>query len=233
MRLGILFSCIALLSTQVNAEMVRGGWESEDSTEVMIDTSTGLEWLSLKATQGLSVNDILSDDRFDGWRVANQSEVESLITNGLPRLDASGDNVSYTNLSYSTSIHKTWQDIRNFSYWLGETLTTHKWGYSRGFYFNDNLSELIYTGFDYIRNGTVTYNYFDDIKLATNQVNDFKSGNFGVYLVSDGGNSFLSRSNPELNANNPNAPSDVPAPLFFGLISFASMLLLRKNKKLA
>lgn len=232
MKTKLLLVCITLLSTQVNAEMVRGGWESEDSSEVMIDTSTGLEWLTLKATQGLSINDILEDDRFDGWRVANQSEVESLIANGLPRLDSSGENVSYNNLSYSTSVHATWSDIRTFSYWLGETKKTHQWGHSSGFYFNDALSELLYTRFDYIRNGKITYNYHDDIKLTNNRVDDFKSNDFGVYLVSDGGNSFLSQSNPALNANNPNAPSDVPTPLFFGLISFASVLLLKKKPQL-
>lgn len=42
---------------------------------------------------------------------------------------------------------------------------------------------------------------------------------FGVFLVSDGGTTLLSINNPEINANNPNAP--VPLPATLGLLGLA------------
>tara|TARA_Y100000296_G_C5114460_1_gene226959 strand:- start:700 stop:999 length:300 start_codon:yes stop_codon:yes gene_type:complete len=51
-------------------------------------------------------------------------------------------------------------------------------------------------------NDTIFFNYRDSGILTENDANDF----YGVWLVSDGGDTLSSKQNPMLNINNENSP---------------------------
>lgn len=80
---------------------------------------------------------------------------------------------------------------------------------------------------------------YDSKNYHTGSGLDYKNVHDGVYLVSDGGTTLSSISNPNLNINNPNAPvnqvpdapADVPVNAGFGLLGLALMALgLRRRK---
>jgi hypothetical protein len=48
-----------------------------------------------------------------------------------------------------------------------------------------------------------------------------KNASSGVFLVSDGGFTYSSINTPTINANNANAPADVPAPFLLSLVALA------------
>ncbi len=56
------------------------------SNTIVLDTSTGLEWLNLTLTQNLSINQVSSQlgagQQFDGFRLAFQSELHTLFLDG-------------------------------------------------------------------------------------------------------------------------------------------------------
>ena len=69
----------ASVSTASAATIIDGGWQT-------IDTDTGLRWLDVTATLGLSYSEVSSTllgsgQLYDGWRYATVYEVSQLFTN--------------------------------------------------------------------------------------------------------------------------------------------------------
>jgi hypothetical protein len=90
-----LFLGLMAVSTATNAELVEGLCDGNPDTTVTCDTDTGLEWLDLTETLGLSASGFLADEggwRSAGWSFATGSMVDQLFLNaGAVSLDNTTD----------------------------------------------------------------------------------------------------------------------------------------------
>lgn len=197
-----LFS-VALVTAQAQAELVASDWLVAGDQRATLDTASGLEWLDLNETFGLSFNEVQSqlDSTFAGWRLPTAAEVDALMTGQFGPL-ATGPNVS---AGWQSSAIQQWQSL------MGET----------GFAFNglhlDHGNRLIYSGVDPrgIAGGDIMY--FDN-----RWVLDFDTvyGASAVWLVSDGGLTLSSRQEV----------GDVPAPLGLGALTLAGLIGWRRRR---
>tara|TARA_Y100000310_G_scaffold149818_1_gene149201 strand:+ start:11410 stop:12111 length:702 start_codon:yes stop_codon:yes gene_type:complete len=202
-----LTSLLSLASISANAEFIKGDWLHENDNLSFVDTETGLEWLSLRKTIGMSIDEVKGklDSQFVGWRLPTEKEVIQVI-NGFTPFDYEGRDGfwSYNNDQIQSEVDEI----------------LHYFGVTQ--YFSTANSSL---GTHLLDDGTVGHSgassyhkasYYDRIYQAKYfyDDSDFSSANYGVFLVSDGGATLASKENPEINAANPNSPlniSDVPS----------------------
>ena len=94
----LLWALIALPSMASVSDLSRHDWQSPDDGLVVYDQSTGLEWLSLTVTRGMSIQDTEAQTYFDNsgsngrFRWATNAEIVHVI-NHLSWLSLSGDEV--------------------------------------------------------------------------------------------------------------------------------------------
>lgn len=185
-----------LISTQANAAFISTDWKTTGDALATLDTETGLEWLDLTYTVGKSLNDIEQTMQLDlaGWRLATQNEVIALWAKAMGR-----------------ELSDTRFNLRNIGDPLGALLGSVV------------EAGLLYTvGITYSNSGSLTdfgtssYGGGSYYNLWNSGYNiNSRSTTRGFYLVSDGGVTLSSISDPTINANNPNAPinmADVSAP---------------------
>jgi hypothetical protein len=67
-------SILLLVSVQVNAAII-------DMGDYQLDGNTGMQWLDLTLTTGLSVNDALSIYSSSGWKLATESQFDQMYAN--------------------------------------------------------------------------------------------------------------------------------------------------------
>jgi len=86
---GASFAAAVLLGTLTGAQA-----GIIDHGTYLTDTGTGLDWLDLTATQGLSYNSVLSAMPAGGWHYASLSDVSTLFVSagGVPPFNFSGGN---------------------------------------------------------------------------------------------------------------------------------------------
>ena len=81
-KLAVVIVALGSVSVaQADPTLVEGQCDGTANASVTCDTATGLEWLDLTATTGLSVNDFLADEGgwlSQGWSVANTTQVNNL-----------------------------------------------------------------------------------------------------------------------------------------------------------
>jgi hypothetical protein len=68
----IIIILTTMVSSFVNADITH---QSNYTT----DTATGLDWLDLTATAGLSVNQVLSSSQYNGWHYATSEQLNTLV----------------------------------------------------------------------------------------------------------------------------------------------------------
>ena len=230
-----------LLTNVAQADLVTGDWISEGDSQVTIDTDTGVEWLKLNNTSGMSVNQVIaelgSDGDFEGWRLPTESEVQTLIETVLPQLSWNGIGESTV---YSSGAYRGYADI--FRSWLGTSSyvfsgdgsANRRYWYSYGNYVDSNGQVKLtgtyryqkYTWGKYDHSATMHDNYYpQDFTM------DSTNSTRGVFLVSDGGVTLSSINDPMLNVNNPNSPAKVSTPFAFGLTMLIGMAAIRRRKK--
>jgi len=78
LKKSLIFTCLIALSSPSNAGII-------DLGNITRDTETGLDWLDVTETRGLSFNDVVAqlspDGAYEGWRYATYSELDELILN--------------------------------------------------------------------------------------------------------------------------------------------------------
>ncbi|RKZ67885.1 MAG: hypothetical protein DRQ44_05080 [Gammaproteobacteria bacterium] len=83
--IGMLFICLAVVSFNTSAALVSTNWKTVGDNLITRDTDSGLEWLDLTETTGLSYNDVSSKfsegEQFAGWSYASITEVRELLNN--------------------------------------------------------------------------------------------------------------------------------------------------------
>ena len=91
-----LLASVALATPASALPFVVADWLTPGDGLVTVDPATGLEWLDITETAGRSYTDVSNrfgaGQRFEGWRYANDAEVETLFANaGIPL----GSTISY------------------------------------------------------------------------------------------------------------------------------------------
>ena len=246
---------LTLMGT-ASAELLRTDWKTEGDSQIITDIDTGIEWLRLSNTHGMSINQVLAETQkggaFYGWRLPTSSEVQQMMEHVYVNVnfnDEGSTNASgyawYTGGSdYATGARNTWRDTLGYRYYSTGSGTNANYYYvGYGLYLNDednaeslSDSEVLMSGYYYNKKGTSTsrsykyyYNIYNDWSSAS-YTTDFSAANYSVYLVSDGGTSLTSINNPEINAMNPNAPQNVPVGGALAALLVAGAVGMRKKK---
>ena len=66
--------------------LINADWLNAGDNRAVLDTTTGLEWLDMKATNSYSYNEVIErlDSTFLGWRLATEFEVNQLMNINIP-----------------------------------------------------------------------------------------------------------------------------------------------------
>ncbi len=166
--------------------------------KAFIDFRTGLEWVRLSRTNAFTDATIQAElqagGQFEGFRIANEAETDSLLRTITP---------NYFNPVHVYSVDTHYIVPEQWNNWnsiMG--ITGNKYG--------RNWSYGIYdTGSGYKHGGT---DYFAESNRLPNRLMKFNKDDaldfdfMGIFLVSDGGNTLLSQEFPHYMANNPNSP---------------------------
>jgi len=213
----LIVSAIAFASVGANAEVIKTDYAASGDNQVATDLETGIEWLSLTQTAGLSLNDVeeLLATEYVGWSLASRNEVNVLFSHltGYDFVEPE----TYTFGGYNGNTKASAYNIFDKLGWLSGT-STH------GLY-RDVDGTIMMSGV-YVKNSSNTLNYMFDDHTAAAYTEDYSSTDHSWMLRSDGGTSFGSLENPDININNAVAQSSsVPvttsaALLGLGLLGF-------------
>jgi hypothetical protein len=196
----LLFTSAVALSATAHAGFVHTDFATEGDQRVTLHEETGIEWLKVTNTTGLSVNQVLAETsdngQYEGWRIPSADELDAYwhaIFEGSSMLN----NPQGTRTSYSlyTSMAQDWVAFN------GKQTASPIRSYGIGM-----ATDGMYAHFGVSRTNQTTYWYAHG-DIDANYTNVY----MGVFLVSDGGASLSSMNNPSMNANNPNAPVNASA----------------------
>lgn len=210
-----LIAATLLLSiTSAQAALVATDWKTQGDALSTLDEQTGIEWLDLTETVGMSYSQISgmfgNGGQFGGWRFPTATEIFSLYDNQFAGIDSASVAI---NNSYQVGVLGASKTL-DFLSLIGIT-GNYEGGsnlVSSGMYMYDG--NYLHAAAQYYNN--TTYFYMNrNVNASTTDIHAFR----GVYLVSDGGTTLSSQQDPSINANNANAPtSDVSAPALLGLM---------------
>lgn len=240
MKLIIAASVLLGASFSSSASFVHTDYLVEGDQKASLDTSTGIEWLKLPNTSGMSLDEIMQatsrNGELRGWRLPSDEEVTDLMSK-LYRNDYR-NNGPYFSVG-STRFEK--DIIQNYD-WYRYMGTNHRYSYTY-----DKSKPRAYKSYTYgltvsdgdslKRYGYYTeerYYYGSDLTFAASISYDYSQApgiNDSYFLVSDGGVTLSSKGNPDLNQNNPDAPvNDVPVGVLFSGFSLLGLGLLQRRR---
>jgi hypothetical protein len=212
---------MVLASAGASAELIKGDWKSVNDNLSVVDTETGVEWLSLTQTHGMSLNqaETLLNSTFDGWRLPTSQEVLTLMRNTF-----TSHTIESSPLNYNGYLGNA--ESQQFTEMLGSVMVGGKDKYSLGYIKDNSTGTNLVSGSVYKLNSAIEL-YSNSISGGGSDTSHYA---YGVFLVSDGGTTLASINNPELNANNVN--NTVPLPATLGLLSLAiAGLSFRRKEK--
>lgn len=214
--LAALLAALSLYAPSSFAALQYSDWKVAGDQQALVDTETGIEWLRLPNTKGMSMYQVkqLLATQFSGWRLPTAAEVEQMMDNYYPYTF----NVGQTVYQWTTNdpLVKQWVTLFGpTSYFLNSGAET---AHSYGMYYGNpdpyNL-HIQMSGATFQDSWTAknvhTYrsNIYEDYS-SVDYREMYTSTTIGVFLVSDGGVTYSSLQNPTLNAMNPNAPVNNP-----------------------
>lgn len=217
-----------LISTQASAAFVPTDWKVGGDKGAVLDEGTGVEWLRLESTRNQSFDTILSqlETTYAGWRLPTYSEVTDMISRFFSQY---GANPFAGSIETRGGVYLT--AAQAFAKTFGNTKISGR--HHVGMYLDDSGS-LRYVGA--YSDGSSSYSLY--FGLGVTSVLNFSSvynsgGNWGTFLVSDGGTTLSSINDPALNINNPNAPinmADVSAPAGLAAAGLLMLMLGARRK---
>lgn len=239
----------SVISHSAHAAFLKTDVTAAGDAGAFVDQDTGIEWLSLKYTDGMSISQALA--AYSGWRLPTEDEVITMAkamfkasTIHYAVLPVADDGLTrYTSNGYSSCGGNAYCNIvQGFFYWFDRTDVFQSSGPSssmNAIYLDEDNNVARISALNWYNN------YHRDVRIneviSTNQ--GWVSADTGVFLVSDGGKTLSSIENPSLNINNPSSPinnpvepepepipTDVSAPV--GMIAFAlSFIVLGFRRK--
>jgi hypothetical protein len=228
----IFFIAAAALSLPVSAGFVDTDVSVVGDKKATLHEETGLEWLKLDNTVGMSIDDVSSAIQaggiLSGWRFALETEVSFMVDTLLGNVPFNGrQNVMLSNAFTN--------DSENFIFKMGlSNYLTFGGGvdraYSKGAYLNDAGERIMSGTVRERRYAKMTTMYFYDGLENASYNTSYSDSTTGVFLVSDGGLTLSSRNDPSLNINNSNAPINVSVPLSMAGFGLLSLFCLRRKK---
>ena len=170
-------------SVAVNAELVTTDWKNTGDELATLDTDTGIEWLDLTQTDGMSINQVESltgeGSTFEGWRLPTQPEIVGLMSQAFPSEVAL---IQLGSTYRSTTSTETINEARAFKGLFGYV------GSSGGFVFSAGLVKNITgTGYAVTRAGTFYNTTTTNLMMKQNVDSSYGYTNplLGVFLVKD------------------------------------------------
>lgn len=83
--ISVTCTCLVFTSFTLSASVVSTDWQAAGDNLITHDTVSGLDWLDLTETNGLSYDfvsrQLVTSGQFDGWRYATNTEVVALWNN--------------------------------------------------------------------------------------------------------------------------------------------------------
>ncbi len=174
-------------------DFVVGDWKAEGDNLVILDASTGLEWLKLTETDGKSIAAVKSElsTTYLGWRQPTEYEVNNMMLNYF----STHNETEGTEITIKTTENDPL--LLNFVNIFGNLYSEGSIPYSLGFYEAAGTFKVKQTGVDIHGSPLEGYIYHSrsygfDINTVSNHVS-------GVWLVNEGGVSLFSLNNPSIN----------------------------------
>lgn len=230
MALGLVFSSLS------QAEMIVGDLDQAGDGKVTIDTSTGIEWLDLTDTKGMSVNAVLAEmgkgGLYEGWRLPTEEEVRTMFNGYLsPYRNVAETTENYYVKFYAKTNSGIWNAYRAMESDLGRTYSDESGIGSdrrvRGFYLDEDGDVNLLQWRAYDRSSDYMQMWFSHENSYTL---DSSGSTTSIFLVNDGGMSLTSIEYPELFIENPDAPiNNAPVIAMSGLALLG--LGLRRKKQ--
>lgn len=222
MKIKILQSVMLLMlfSGSASAGFINTDWKVAGDNRAMLHEETGIEWLKLNETAGMSMSQTGNDIAFEGWRLATDMEVEALMVGFFPA-------ITFNEERTIPSVTR-----EEASRWFLAIGASGGGSTARGIGIYNKDGNAYASGAE---RSTNSARLFDDVGPYAfgAETGGFSASFFSVFLVSDGGTTLSSLEDPTLNQNNPNyGAAPVPAPATMGLMGIGMlMLLIRRRSK--
>lgn len=203
---------IALLcSLPASAGFVHQDYKEVGDGKITLHGETGIEWLTLKETVGLSIDSVSNmlgpGSKFDGWRLPTGEEVEALLSAVLP-LTFNNSTPDATTIATSISrVHaNAWFE------WMGFIKASVSFTNSFGMYkATMNENSVLISG---VGEAFSSYNAYDDYYVGAST--SFSNPSYSVFLVRGG--------EVAEQPSTPGGASDVSGPLPMTLLGLSVML---------
>lgn len=231
----MLVGALSAFSLSANADFVKTDWNSSFDAQAALDQETGIEWLNLNQTKGMSINQVkgLLDTTFQGWRLPTATEVNVMmnhVTGGLTNENTDYEQLGGVGLGYNKA-------SKDFMFYLGEVVNRYSasgdYRYrTNGLYQSNDQALRVFTVHSVTKGNSDGYGGLINDQVVGDIYVNYST--YGVFLVSDGGVTLSSINNPDLNINNINAPvnkASVPLPGTMLLLSLGLLGFSRKKTK--
>lgn len=211
-----LLTAVALYAPASFAALQYTDWKTAGDQQALVDTETGIEWLRLPNTKGMSMYQVkqLLGTQFKGWRLPTGAEVEQMMDNYYTQPLNVGQTVFSRNMNIP--LIQQWTTLfGTTSYFLNSGAETAQ---AYGMYYEDpnpyNLQIRMagaYHQHSWTAQGQHSYvsTFYEDY-TSVDYRETYVSTSMAVFLVSDGGVTYSSLQDPSINAMNPNAPVNNP-----------------------
>lgn len=215
----LLAMVLGAASLSAQAEWVETDWKVSGDAAATLHVESGVEWLDLNFTDGMSIADVVAQTtrggQFAGWRLPTYDEIKFFMSEGVfsGLFTRSG--------AFASDAYR--DEVATFYALFGET-DPEPARRSYGMYVHDNGEVRIYGVRD---DDTFKINEDHPVYANAGPYTDAYS-NTGVWLVSDGGTTLSSIENPELNINNPAAPVN-QVPVILGGIALFGLVVGRRR----
>jgi phosphoribosyl-AMP cyclohydrolase len=202
----LVISCLSL-SAQAGLSMT--DWKNPGDNAVVTDSDTGIEWLRLIHTNRYSINGVLAEmgkgGKFEGFRLPTANEVGHFMATVYMTTEAT--------LEYHTKTYRSGHYLgraQAWAWWMSNN--SRNAAHHRGIYLDHDNTTVRLAG-SYLNNNDYSITYGLAHGGAYNKDTSIGGTVGGVFLVSDGGTTYSSINNPQMNANNPAAPINANGPL--------------------
>jgi uncharacterized protein (TIGR03382 family) len=217
---------VALLSSaSAQAYFIETDWNNTGDTLATLDTETGIEWLDLTQTIGMSINQAenLTNSTFAGWRLPTRIEVTQMMANMF--VSQSARVLNSENIVVENS--DTNREAGQYRSLFGTTYSDPTYNYAWGLLKNDAGQPYSVINSAVTDKKSGTYVVLQPNKNAGTDY-DFTHFAMSVFLVSDGGTTLSSQLDPSLNANN---ATNVPVTSMLGGLVLLMLGARRKVQK--